>query len=214
MTEDLETAKEIAKAVQETGKVAQGVIELVGKVGGRLNVIMGTTPDDLFGYFITDRLKFLRIEKNLEQLEAILLKADRILGSHGVKDPEPIDPKHAIPAFEAMAEEADETLQDLWARLLANAMDPGRDIALQRVFIATLREFEPLDVLVFEKLATAALPPELDQLSHALGGNVRPGLGLVSLNRLVKLECARIDGNWYELTPLGKELRHAVGAKT
>jgi len=34
-------------------------------------------------------------------------------------------------------------MQDLWANLMANAMDPDTDVDLQKSLIETLRQFEP-----------------------------------------------------------------------
>ena len=39
----------------------------------------------------------------------------------------------------------------MWAELLANAMDPNRDFSLQHVFIDALKQFEPLDAIVFKQ---------------------------------------------------------------
>ena len=46
--------------------------------------------------------------------------------------------------------ESQEELQQLWARLIANAMDPTRDVRLRREFIETLSRFEPVDAVVLE----------------------------------------------------------------
>ncbi len=39
----------------------------------------------------------------------------------------------------------------MWAELLANAMDPNKDTSLQRVFIETLKQFEPIDAFMLQR---------------------------------------------------------------
>jgi hypothetical protein len=211
MTEELETTKEIAKAVQETGKAVQGVTELVGNVGSWMSWVMGTVPEDVVALVAADRLRALRLQKQLEHLDSIRRKQEEILNKRGVEEPEAIGLKQAIPAFEAMADESDETLQELWARLLANAMDPNRDVNLQQIFIDTLKKFEPLDALTLEKLNTLATSKkEAATIREEIPGNVRASRIQLSLDRLVKFECAIINRGRYQLMALGEELWNAT----
>jgi len=80
------------------------------------------------------------------------------LGLRGVEKTEPLSAKIITPLLEAASEETDETLQDMWATLLANAMDPNKDTSLQRIFIDTLRKMEPIDALVFGTMAARSGP--------------------------------------------------------
>lgn len=213
MSEELETAKEVAKAVQETGKAVQGVTDLLGRVGTWMSGVMGTIPRDFVALVAGDRLNALRMRMQLEHLDSVRRKWEEILKRRDIESVEPIGPKLAVPAFEAIADESDETLQGLWARLLANAMDPNRDVQLQRILIDTLAQFEPIDAVIFERLNHLGVDQRTaGRMAETMAGAWRQSLIQVSLDRLDKLGCIdRSGGTFYRYTALGDELWHALG---
>lgn len=210
MDEELETIRESAKAIQEASKSGRAVVDAASDLGKWAAKVLGTVPEDLVGFSFGDYFREVRI-RNMDRMRR---KTDEILQRRGVKEPLSIGPKHAIPLFEAVGEESDETLQDLWARLLANAMDPNHEVQLQRVFIDTLRQFESFDALVFDKLATIGRSQaHAEGMAQAMSGNVRSGLIQVSLDHLVGLRCVVVfDASRYQLAALGWELRYAIGS--
>jgi len=56
--------------------------------------------------------------------------------------------KIAIPLFQAASLEEDDELQDIWARLLVNAADSGRDLEIKRMYITILEDLGTLDVKI------------------------------------------------------------------
>jgi uncharacterized protein with GYD domain len=213
MTGELETTREIAKAVQETGKAVQGVTELLGNVGGWMSGVMGTTAEDFVALVVGDRLKALRMRMQLEHLDSVRRKWEEILERRGIESVDPIGPKHAIPLFDAMADEADETLQELWARLLANAMDPTTDIVLEQVLIDALKGFEPIDAVVFREHALMNRRARKHIVGVADALPYRETQVLVSAERIEHLGCfAHEKGKRgvYMLSPLGTELWLAI----
>src|SRR5580692_9289698 len=74
------------------------------------------------------------------------------LEHRGIADPEPPSLKNSIPILEAAADEENEELQDLWSRLLAAAMDPNRRDAMRQSFVATVKQIDPIDVLVLKAI--------------------------------------------------------------
>lgn len=212
MTEEVATTKEIAKAVQETGKAVQGVTELVGNVGSWMSRVMGTVPEDVVALVAGDRLRALRLRKQLEHLDSIRRKQEEIIRRRGIADPKPIGLKQAIPAFEAMADESDETLQDLWARLLANAMDPDRDVHLQTIFVDTLRQFVPNDAVVFHALYGTSSKQERKLTSLRQRLDLRESAIQLSIDRLKQLGCLLELSNYEKMiaSPLGLELWYAI----
>ncbi len=134
----------VAKAVEETAKTGRALVEAGSDLASFVGKALGTVPEDTVGLLGGDYLHDLRIRN----LDKIARKTEEILRERGVEDPEPIGPKALLPALEAASEEIDETMQDMWATLLANAMDPGRDVSLQRVFIDSLKQFEPIDARI------------------------------------------------------------------
>ena len=64
----------------------------------------------------------------------------------------PIPPKFVLQILEEASLEEDDFLQDLWAQLLATALDPEASV-VRRSFINILREFEPIDAKILMYLA-------------------------------------------------------------
>ena len=124
--------------VAETGRAS---VESGSDLARFVGKALGTVPEDAVGLRGGDHPHELRIRV----MDKISRKTEEILRKRGVENPEPIGPKALLPALEAASEETDETLQDMWANLLANAMDPNKDTSLQRIFIEALGQMEPID---------------------------------------------------------------------
>src|SRR6266567_4418792 len=94
--------------------------------------------------------------------------------ARGVKDPSPANLAVALPILHAAADESREELQELYARLLAAAMDPNRASQVRRSLVEFVRQLDPLDASVLQQLTTQ--PPPMadgtdlaDGLAKALG---------------------------------------------
>lgn len=148
MTDDLiPFGDEQAKAVQEVAKTTGTTIELVQKAGEYIGLVLGTVPADLVGVLGGDWLAQVRI-RNLARLKD---RTAEILRSRGVIDIIPVSPSLAVPLLRAAADESREELQDLWTRLLANAMDPNRG-TVRLSFIDAVKKMDLTDALVLRKL--------------------------------------------------------------
>jgi hypothetical protein len=148
---------EQSKAVQKFADLAQ---PLSGKSANSPATweVLGTTPEDVVGLVIGDPLHFVRT--------AIASKYDeRITRLHRNRNvtPEPVSPSLAIPLLRAAYDESRPELQELWAQLIAAAMDPQRANRVRRSFIDTIQSLDPLDALVLKncmrRLALAHSPP-------------------------------------------------------
>jgi hypothetical protein len=91
---------------------------------------LGSSPEDLIGYFAGDRLRIRRAEN----IVRMMYQAKERLLERGVEQTKPATLSIALPLLEGAADEDREELVDLWARLLANAMDPRMD-SVQYEFI-------------------------------------------------------------------------------
>ena len=147
MGDEIEAVTETAKAVQEIAKTGRDLIEPGTDLAKYVARVLGTVPEDVVGFLIADPLHELR----RHTLTSILRAAFEKLRARGVETAKPIRPGPGKEAFEAASMETNETLQDMWAELLANAMDPNKDFSLQHVFIETLKHFKPLDAIVFQQ---------------------------------------------------------------
>ena len=199
MTDEIEAVTETAKAIQE-------VIKFAAKM-------FGTVPEDLVGITFGDILRVKRIEN----FERICRKAQARLAARGVEEPEAIDLKHHRLLLEVASEESDETLQDMWANLIANAMDPDHTAHFQKIFIETLKEFEPIDAALLKAVNSSiqASPHKSVSLDEILkDSGQRVSLITISLNRMRHFGCLKlnqdIDDNYREIdikmTPLGEEI--------
>ncbi len=197
----------VAKAVEESAKAGRALVEAGSSDLARfLGKALGTAAEDTVGLLGGDYLHELR----LRNLDKITWKTNEKLRDRGVEEPEPIRPKALLPALEAASEESNETLQDMWASLLANAMDPGKDTSLQRIFIEALGQMEPIDALVFRKMAEKAPNEALGSEDLMERLRCRETLAAVSLDRLADLGVLREMGGpgtpHYVVTALGTEL--------
>jgi hypothetical protein len=136
---------EQAKAIQEASKAAQEALKALQGAAGFLKEILGTFPQDLVGYLGADWLRVRRaeniariVEKAKERLEARRAKTEQLSISV------------ALPLLVTAADESRDELLDLWARLLAAAVDPARAKSFRNQFIEAARGMEPLDALVLQ----------------------------------------------------------------
>jgi hypothetical protein len=65
----------------------------------------------------------------------------------------PIPQQFALPLFESASLENEESLQELWAGLIANASDPSRKLNLKKIYIEILRGLDPMDAGVLKLLS-------------------------------------------------------------
>lgn len=144
--EQAEAAKEVAKT---TGKFA----EIAEKVGGFVSKVIGPASNQIGG-ILEDRVRYFRY-KNL------LAIADKVEAIHAHRRIDgkatPIPARVAIPLLESAALEDDETLQDVWARLIANSTDPAHVEMLHPGYIEVVKQMSPDEATIlksFLKLQT------------------------------------------------------------
>lgn len=202
MTALIPITDEQAKAIQEALKALQGV-------GGFLREMLGTVPEDLVGYFGGDWLKIRRAENAARMIE----RAKARLEARNAK-PERPSISVALPLLIAAADEDRDELQDIWARLLAAAMDPARSKAFRGAFIEVVKEMDPLDATVLQYMATTTRPGLPSNLAEQITNrfNVLYDEATVSLQHLHQLGLAS-DPNrdpFPTTTAMGRLLARAV----
>lgn len=189
-----------------------------GEPGKKIAPLARTWPeliDKMFGQPVQDLVgvaggDYLAAVRPLNR-QRIGEKVKEKLRKRGVEKPEPLSPKLLVPALDALSDESDETLQEMWANLMANAMDPNKpDISLQRIIVDTLKQFEPIDALVLKQLSDGRRSDEI-----AKSFDQRETLIELATERLHRLGCLGepqtvIVGHelrtQYRLTALGTEL--------
>jgi hypothetical protein len=178
-----EQAKAVAAVAETTGKG----IEAASKFLSYWAAVFDTAPHDLFAYLIGDRLHHARIRR----LFKILQRTEEILTERQVKKPEAPSESIATPLIAAARQESNEALQEMWAKLLATAMDPARRSVVSRSLIEIVHQMEPIDALVMEKLSET--PSWSPNPRDAFAQMFKVGSDVVEMSflRITRLGCAR-----------------------
>jgi len=138
---------ESAKAVQEIAKTTGQAISIVDKLGQFFARIM-KEPIDATCSMLADTLKFKRWERQI----ALMEKAEKIIIEKKLNlSFRQISPKLALPIFQNASIEDEESLHDIWAKLLVASIDP--DMKNPRTaFIDIIKQLDPLDVKILKEL--------------------------------------------------------------
>jgi hypothetical protein len=172
---------ESAKAVQEVAKATKAGIEATAKLGGFVSKIIGEPTETVVG-ILTDKLKFMRWERQMRLTE----RAKEIIESKNIEgELKTVPPKIALPIIENASLEENDELQDLWACLIASAVDPNFDGTLRTAFIDIIKQLEVNDVhilnFIYKKFLeyidlfeTVVDPLTLSKLEANLDGYVCP----------------------------------------
>lgn len=139
---------EEAKAVQEVAKATGKAIDLTRSTGGFLGDVFGESLRQ-FGGVISDRIRYARYLHWLTIVDKVQqIHQERAVDGKWL----PVPPQFLLPLLDGASLEAEPTVQELWAGLIANATDPTRALEIKKVFIEVLRGLEPLDAKVLECL--------------------------------------------------------------
>jgi Abortive infection alpha len=137
------------------------------------------------------------------------LLLNKIFERRNVGKTEPVSPSLAIPLLRAAYDESRPELQQLWAELIAAAMDPNRSAGVRLSFITAVKQFDPLDALVLKELHVQSgqlAPNSRDVLAHSLQRS--PNEIEVSAQNLHMLRCVQNSQGWstFYITSYGREL--------
>jgi hypothetical protein len=146
----------------------------------------------------------------------------------------PVSFKFGVPLITAATLEDDDTLQDMYARLLVNATDPSGTVEARRAFVTILQDFGPLEALLMDRIYDAPPAPE-GMVSNAVVTSQlpadyaqekkpeRPSAEVeLALWNLARLGCIAPAGTWgggtsvtvVTMTELGRALIEACKTRT
>jgi hypothetical protein len=128
----------------DQAKLGREIVGAGRDAGGYLADILGDLPKDLLALLIGDKVKIRRVENIFKLWD----EAKERLAEQGIEEPAPANLKLALPILAAAADENNEDLQDLWARLLAAAMNPDPSKQGRLGFTDALKQLDPLDAKV------------------------------------------------------------------
>jgi hypothetical protein len=136
-----------AHAIEEAAKATSKAIDAAVKAGGYGGAVLGELPHDLLG-IMGDWVKHVRARRWAD----LQSETDRILGNRGVENRERVSPSVAIPLIAGAINEDREVLKQMWAKLLAAAMDPARANRVRASIIETLKKMDNVDALVLSSI--------------------------------------------------------------
>jgi hypothetical protein len=177
---------EQSKALGKLADFGTTVVTEVGKLAGYVGRIIGTGPEDVVGLVLGDPLHTVRT------LAAGWYdsKVQEILERRKVRQTQPVSLSVAIPLLRGAYDESREGLRDLWAQLIAAAMDPDRADRVRVSFAETLRQFDPLDALVLRAMQEGGGAGIASAMAPLLGCTVDDIV--ISFGNLEALRCARL----------------------
>jgi hypothetical protein len=201
--------KETAKATQELAKAANSAIEAARDAASFFNRVLGNPIVDAVGITIADPLRFVRIVS----LNWYDRRVEDILSKRGSKKFKGVPPRLALEILDAAQDETRDEMRELWARLIANAMDENTNSNVRIEFVTILKQLNPLDALMLQRLSTVSnfvYPNSFAQGQHLDYNDVA-----LSFLYLLDLKCLQQagDGSFqFKLSPRGVSLLKAIGA--
>jgi hypothetical protein len=135
------TAK--ARAVEETAKATGKALDIVHDTGGYLAKVVSNVPGDLVGVLGGAWLH----EVHIRLRDRLRRRTEQILRDRDVQEFIELSPNLAEALIAGAQEEGREELAELWARLLANAVDPKLN-SVRQSFIDAVKTMDPPDALV------------------------------------------------------------------
>lgn len=186
--------EEVARATAEASKFGTKALETTEKLAGFVAKVFKEPIRDAVG-IIGDRLKFMRWERQVRLADRV----NEILSQRRVIETKAVPPKLALPILENASLEDNNELQDLWARLLANSMDPSFTEEVRFAFIEIIKSLNPLDVKVLQAFYNSLSKQSIDwdsitnysvkkqQLCESL--SISPKDYEVSMYNLFRVQC-------------------------
>ena len=135
--------EEVARAAAEASKFGTKALGVTEKLASFVAKVFKQPINDAVG-IIGDRLRFMRWERQVR----IVDRVSEILVQRGVTETRAVPLKFALPIFENASLEYSNELQDLWAKLLANSMDPNFTEEIRYAYLEIVKSLTPLDVRI------------------------------------------------------------------
>lgn len=133
-----------ADAIKEVATLGSKSVEATTRLAAFLRTIIGDGLTELGGAFNdwAHSFRYLQALKIAERVNQI--HRERGITGRLV----PIPPRLAIPLLDQATLEDNETLQSMWAGLIANSTDPASTVEPRRSYVGLLASMEPLDARV------------------------------------------------------------------
>jgi hypothetical protein len=126
--------------------------ELIKQVSKGVATILGPASKET-GEWLGDFVRSTRGLWGLKNALATLDKVQAIFKRRAIEGkPIPIPLRQAIPILEAIAQEDEASIQEMWATLIANATDPEKRVDIKRAYTGILSAIDPLEADILRAL--------------------------------------------------------------
>jgi hypothetical protein len=136
-----------ASAIEQTAKTIGKGLEIVHDTGGYLRNVFGEVPADLVGVCGGAWLH----ESHNRLRDKLRRRTEQIIRERDLTQLTQLSPNLAIALISAAQEEGSEELAELFARLLASAMDPKAP-TVRRSYIDAVKAMDPPDAIILRYL--------------------------------------------------------------
>ena len=172
-----ENPLDVGKQAKDIAEAANVSVDAVAKLGTFIDNTFGNAIKNGLG-LIGDKLAYYRLERAIE----LQRKVEERLKAKGINARKYVPVSFGLPIFEKATVEENDNMQQLWANLLTNAMDPKYTGKITRNFASILADMEPIDARIldmivrgYEHLPDADKPETLFVLAK-LSANIGVGL--------------------------------------
>ncbi|CAN5323205.1 hypothetical protein BH11PSE4_BH11PSE4_34430 [soil metagenome] len=139
------------KAAEELAKLGNRSLETLDKAGGWLDGVFGEGFREV-GHAFADSMAGFRVRNRIRVLE----KTQKVVDQAGLSGhTRPLPDRLTGPVLDAISDESDETLQDVWAAFLSFSVNP-KNAGADRLLIDVIRRLEPADWPVLRTLFRSA----------------------------------------------------------
>ncbi|MGQ0581498.1 MAG: Abi-alpha family protein [Reyranella sp.] len=138
-----------SEAEKEKWKTAGKAVDAASGLGRFLEKVFGPLLEQLGG-MAGDRVRFWR----MLQTQRFASRYDAIVKARQIPESElkALPLSQSLPILEAASMEESDEVQDLWASLLASAMDTRSGVSVKKPYIAILREIGPAEAALLHVL--------------------------------------------------------------
>jgi hypothetical protein len=133
-----------------------------------ITALFGPSVTDVSG-MIADQVKLRRFKNQITILE----KAQGFLNNKGI-EPKQLNLKVLAPMIEYSSLEEDETLQEKWAKLIANTLTEGRQVRLEQNCVNILSQISAKEANLLDKLLALAKTLRVHKFSNYEKRNWKP----------------------------------------
>lgn len=136
-----------ARAVEAAAKPVDRALAIIQDTGSYLKEVVGDLPKNAVGALGGDWLA----HKRIRNLDALRRRTEEIIRERDATPVDQLSPNVAGELLSGAQEESREELIELWARLLANAIDPKMN-SIRHSFIDAVKRMDPPDAVVLNFL--------------------------------------------------------------